>query len=61
MTDKKKSEVKEAVKALFSLMKSGKTAKNIMTRKVKCSNCVASHSVLSFMLLSICLACHMVA
>ena len=55
MTDKKKSEVKEAVKALFSLMKSGKTAKNIMTRKVKCSNCVASHSVLSFMLLLICL------
>ncbi|XP_020617401.1 uncharacterized protein LOC110055358 isoform X2 [Orbicella faveolata] len=33
VTDKKKSEVKEAVKALFSLMKSGKTAKNILTRK----------------------------
>lgn len=33
VTDKKKSEVKEAVKSLFALMRSGKTAKNIMTRK----------------------------
>ena len=55
MTDKKKSEVREAVKALFSLMKSGKTAKSIMTRKVKCSNSVVSHAVLSSMLLLICL------
>lgn len=29
----KKREVKEAVKALFSMMKSGKTAKNILSRK----------------------------
>ena len=55
MTDKKKSEGREAVKALFSLMKSGKAAKSIMTRKVKCSDCVASHAVLAFMLLLICL------
>jgi len=55
VTDKKKSEVKEAVKALFSLMKSRKTAKNIMTRKVKYSNCEAVIGFyVSFMLLLIC-------
>lgn len=33
VTDKKKKEVEEAVKTLFSLMKSGKTSRDIMTRK----------------------------
>ena len=34
MTEKKKKEAKEAVKTLFSLMKTGKTSRDIMTRKV---------------------------
>ena len=49
MTDKKKSEVKEAVKALFSLMKSGITANKIMTRKVRYSKlCRQSLSFVCF-------------
>ena len=35
MTEKKKQEVKEAVKTLFAVMKSRKKARDIMTRKVR--------------------------
>lgn len=35
VTEKKKQEVKEAVKTLFAVMKSGKKARDIMTRKVR--------------------------
>ena len=34
-TEKKKQEVKEAVKTLFAVMKAGKKARDIMTRKVR--------------------------
>ena len=35
VTEKKKQEVKEAVKTLFAVMKSRKKARDIMTRKVR--------------------------
>ena len=35
MTEKKKQEVKEAVKTLFAVMKSRKKARDIMSRKVR--------------------------
>ena len=35
MTGKKKQEVKQAVKTLFAVMKSGKKARGIITRKVR--------------------------
>lgn len=47
---------------MFSLMKSRKTAKNIMTRKVKYSNCEAVIGFyVSFMLLLICSVWHVAA